>query len=87
MLTGTGIRFVFNPSEFDQHFDAVHDAISKGEPQRQLVEVLAKLRHSASILPLFWGQEQVTCQKGVSGLQIRKSGYSDFYKLRITPSN
>ncbi|CAK6715924.1 putative ABC-type transport system, periplasmic binding protein [Vibrio harveyi] len=87
LLTGTGIRFVFNPSDFDQHFDAVHDAISKGEPLRQLVEVLAKLRHSASILPLFWGQEQVTCQKGVSGIQIRKSGYSDFYKLRITPSN
>lgn len=83
LLTGTGIRFIFDPDEFDQHFDAVHTAISQGAHKGRLVEVLATLRHSASILPLFWGQEQVTCQKGVSGIQIRKSGYSDFYKLRI----
>lgn len=85
LLTGTGIRFIFDTDEFDHHVDAVHDAIAQGRPKERLIEVLATLRHNASILPLFWGQEQVTCQKGVSGIQIRKSGYSDFYKLRITP--
>lgn len=85
LLTGTGIRFIFDTDEFDHHVVAVHNAIAQGRPKERLIEVLATLRHNASILPLFWGQEQVTCQKGVSGIQIRKSGYSDFYKLRITP--
>ncbi|MGR5195687.1 ABC transporter substrate-binding protein [Vibrio sp. WZ-1] len=87
LLTGTGIRFIFDTGEFDHHVDAVHDAIAQGRPKERLIEVLATLRHSSSILPLFWGQEQVTCKKGVSGIQIRKSGYSDFYKLRMSPSD
>ena len=87
LLTGTGIRFIFSPDEFEQHVDVVHDAISQGEPRERLVEILAALRHDATVLPLFWGQEQVTCKNGVSGIQIRKSGYSDFYKLRINSTS
>ncbi|MDE1327579.1 ABC transporter substrate-binding protein [Vibrio aestuarianus] len=86
LLTGTGIRFIYDTQELNQHTNTVHDVIAKGEPTERLMELLTNLRSNSTILPLFWGQEQVTCAKGVSGVQIRKSGYSDFYKLRINPS-
>ncbi|MCF7477224.1 ABC transporter substrate-binding protein [Vibrio sp. J2-4] len=83
LLTGTGIRFALHSDEFEQHVNHVHDAVSDPTPEKRLEGILSELRDDTTILPLFWGQEKITRAKGVSGVQLRKSGYSDFYKLRV----
>ncbi|WP_196387451.1 hypothetical protein [Vibrio cidicii] len=35
------------------------------------------------ILPLFAGKEAITKARQVKGIQVKKTGYSDFYQLWI----
>jgi len=86
LLTGSAIRFAFNENELDCHTDKVHKTLSQGETKEQLHNLLKHLRADCTVLPLFWGKEAVTRTQQVSGVQIGKSGYSDFYKLWISQS-
>lgn len=85
ILTGTAIRFIYDKEQLSAHSTLVHDFIDGNDPKKHLINVFNNLQSNYSVLPLFWGKEEVMQTKQVKGLQINKTGYSDFYKLWINP--
>lgn len=83
LLTGSAMRFAFDDEALEHHVSNVQHTLSHGDIKSQLEKLLKSLRKNCTVLPLFWGQESITSAKEVSGIQIGKTGYSDFYKLWI----
>ncbi|MDN3681110.1 SgrR family transcriptional regulator [Vibrio tapetis subsp. quintayensis] len=86
LLTGSAIRFAFDEETLTHHINNVQQTLSTGDMKSSLYDLLKSLREECTVLPLFWGLENITSAKEVSGIQIGKTGYSDFYKLWINPS-
>ncbi|QUJ66164.1 SgrR family transcriptional regulator [Photobacterium sp. GJ3] len=84
MLTASGLRFLYpDAASWQTHQAQVESAVSSDSPVTSLLAIEQSLLKSHHYLPLFAGKEVVmnTCQ--VRGIQVRKTGYSDFQKLWI----
>lgn len=83
LLASTAIRFIYPYEQLLEHTSDLHKQLANEDQLPQLVTRFNQLCSESSLLPLFWGQEEVVQAKQVNGLYINKSGYSDFYKLWI----
>ncbi|WP_391091255.1 ABC transporter substrate-binding protein [Vibrio sp. NH-UV-68] len=83
LSVATGLRFALTPSQMEDHQAKIREAVGKDKPLVALREIESGLYQSKTCVALFCGQEEVTKAQQVRGVQVRKSGYSDFYQLWI----
>jgi SgrR family transcriptional regulator len=84
LVTASSLRFVFTPKEFEQHLIAIKQAVTLTSPLEALLQIERNLYDNFHCIPLFWGKEEITKTLQVRGIQVRKTGYSDFDKLWIS---
>ncbi|MCG9686725.1 ABC transporter substrate-binding protein, partial [Vibrio tubiashii] len=83
LLASSGLRFIYNDAEMKAHCENVRLAVSDKEPFVALKQIERSLYKRKQLLPLFHGKEKVTCSVEVQGVEINKTGYSNFYNLWI----
>ncbi|CAH8240396.1 ABC transporter substrate-binding protein [Vibrio aestuarianus] len=83
LLTSSGLRFLFSHQDFKQHSVRIDQALCSAEPLNALLGIERDLYLSHHYVPLFWGKDEITRTQQVQGIQVRKTGYSDFCKLWI----
>ncbi|MCG9682120.1 SgrR family transcriptional regulator [Vibrio sp. Isolate23] len=80
----TGLRFALNERDMEDHQQRIRQAVSAHVPLVELQKIEQELYESKRCVALFCGKEEVTKVQQVRGVQIRPTGYSDFYKLWIS---
>ncbi|MGR5247446.1 ABC transporter substrate-binding protein [Vibrio aestuarianus] len=83
LLTSSGLRFLFSHQDFKVHSARIDQALCSAEPLNGLLGIEQELYLSHHYVPLFWGKDEITRTQQVQGIQVRKTGYSDFCKLWI----
>ena len=83
LSVSTGLRFSFDRFKMDEHQAKIKRAISGESPSSELMEMERDLRLSYAYLPLFSGYEEMSRTQQVRGVQVRNTGYSDFYRLWV----
>ncbi|GAB6262555.1 ABC transporter substrate-binding protein [Photobacterium sp. R1] len=84
MLASSGLRFLYaEPESWRQHQRLVDEAVSLQSPADAFVKIEQDLLASRQYLPLFFGKEEILNVCQVRGIQVTKTGYSDFHKLWI----
>ncbi|MEX0336920.1 ABC transporter substrate-binding protein [Vibrio tubiashii] len=83
LLASSGLRFIYNDAEMKAHCENVRLAVSDKEPFVALKQIERSLYKRKQLLPLFHVKEKVTCSVEVQGVEINKTGYSNFYNLWI----
>ena len=83
LSVSTGLRFSFDRFQMDEHQARIKRAISSELASNELLEIERSLRLSYTYLPLFCGYEETSKTQQVRGVQVRNTGYSDFYRLWI----
>ncbi|KDM93456.1 hypothetical protein EA58_00905 [Photobacterium galatheae] len=84
MLASSGLRFLYaEPESWRQHQRLVDEAVSRQSPADAFVNIEQDLLASRQYLPLFFGKEEILNVCQVRGIQVTKTGYSDFHKLWI----
>ncbi|TVU65830.1 ABC transporter substrate-binding protein [Vibrio atlanticus] len=86
LLAASGLRFIFNSPEMKEHCEIVRSAVSGDNPIDRLKQIEHSLYQQKLLCPLFHGKEKVSNSVEVHGVEINKTGYSDFYKLWISSS-
>lgn len=84
LLTASGLCFAFTPADFELHLIEIERAVSLTSSLQALLKVERNLYDDFYCIPLFWGKEEITRTQQVQGIQVRKTGYSDFDKLWIS---
>ncbi len=84
LSVSTGLRYALTPVEMQSHQVKIRHAVGSENPYEALLEIEESLYKEHRCLPLFCGQEEVTKAAQVKGVQIRKSGYSDFFRLWVS---
>ncbi|NAW56027.1 MULTISPECIES: ABC transporter substrate-binding protein [unclassified Vibrio] len=83
LLISSGLRFAYSDEERRDHERRVQQALASSYPQAALETIEQDLYQSYRFLPLFNGREEVYRTVEVQGIDIRKTGYSEFFKLWI----
>ncbi|ELV8624883.1 SgrR family transcriptional regulator [Vibrio cidicii] len=83
LLIASGLRFVFTEHEWRMHHEKIAAAVAADNPVEGLANIEQALYQHRRILPLFAGKEAITKAQQVKGIQVKKTGYSDFYQLWI----
>ncbi|HDY8178773.1 TPA: SgrR family transcriptional regulator [Vibrio vulnificus] len=83
LLIASGLRFALNQEQWQSHKAEIALAVGQPEPLPLLQTIERALYQGHRCLPLFVGREEITKAQQVQGIQVRKTGYSDFYKLWI----
>ncbi|MBE4573537.1 ABC transporter substrate-binding protein [Vibrio navarrensis] len=83
LLITSGLRFIFIEHEWLMHHEKIAAAVAADNPVEGLADIEQALYQHKRILPLFAGKEAITKARQVKGIQVKKTGYSDFYQLWI----
>ncbi|MDC5818458.1 ABC transporter substrate-binding protein [Vibrio europaeus] len=83
LCIATGLRFGFNTVQMKKHHASIRRAVGSRFPFGELMKIEQSLRSDYVYLPLFSGGETVVRTEQVRGVQVRNTGYSDFYRLWI----
>lgn len=84
LSVSTGLRFTYNQQEMEQHQQRIRLAVSSSDPLAGLQSIERELYANNRCVALFRGKEEVAKAQQVRGVQIKPTGYSDFYKLWIS---
>ncbi|MCG9596070.1 ABC transporter substrate-binding protein [Vibrio sp. Isolate25] len=83
LLACSGLKFIYDQTEMNTHYEQVKHAMSDILYAYSLRKIEQGLYDKNLLLPLFHGKEKITRSLEVHGVETSKSGLSEFYKLWI----
>ncbi|WP_099607857.1 ABC transporter substrate-binding protein [Vibrio coralliilyticus] len=83
LLASSGLKFIYDQTEMDVHYEQVKHAMSDILYVYSLRKIEQALYDNNLLLPLFHGKEKISHSLEVHGVETNKSGLSEFYKLWI----